>query len=191
MIWRGFILVLPNKRLFTSSTPSIEAYVNRIKSGESILKDNYTFTQPDTSGKTNTIKYLKPIFLLDHRDGCPGETMLDLVRRARFIDDEYQAFGDELGLRLSKDDARSLYSEIVNTDNGRLKLSSTSYLGFDYLDWNDSTAPQGYYVAFLCLPEKPYVDGFNNTDLTEVSATPPASTERQPILLKRYVVDVL
>ena len=191
MIWRGFILVLPNKRLFTSSTPSIEAYVNRIKSGESILKDNYTFTQPDTSGKTNTIKYLKPIFLLDHRDGCPGETMLDLVRRARFIDDEYQAFGDELGLRLSKDDARSLYSEIVNTDNGRLKLSSTSYLGFDYLDWNDSTAPQGYYVAFLCLPEKPYVDGFNNTDLTEVSATPPASTERQPILLKRYVVDAL
>lgn len=171
-LWHGFLLVLPNKKLFTSSTSNIESYVNRIKSGASVIYDNYTFTQPDSNGTTNTIKYLKPIFLLDNRDGCPGETMLDLVRRARFIDDEYQAFGDELSYRISKEDARSLYGEIVNTNNGRLRMSSTSYLGFDYLDWNDSSAPQGYYVGFICIPEKPFVANSRNTDLTTVQAAP-------------------
>lgn len=191
MLWRGFILVLPNKKLFTSSTEKIEKYVSRIKSGESILKDNYTFTQPDSSGVTNTLKYLKPIFLLDNRDGCPGETMLDLVRRARFIDDEYQAFGDELGLRLSKDDARNLYGEIVNTDNGRLRLNTNSYLGFDYLDWSDSSAPQGYYVAFLCLPDKPFIDGFDNTNIAEVQSTPTVRAPGPTIVYKSYEVDHL
>ena len=116
--------------------------------------------------------------------------MLDLVRRARFIDDEYQAFGDELSYRMSKEDARSLYGEIVNTNNGRLKMSSTSYLGFDYLDWNDSSAPQGYYVGFICIPEKPFVANSNNTDLTTAQAAPETSVEPY-VVLHEHRMDTL
>lgn len=180
--WHGFMLFLPNKKLFTvNSGTGITDYINKVRTGEAILTMDYTFQQPDANGGVNIVKNLKPILLIDNGDGYFGETMLDMVRRTRFIEnDKFQGFGGELSYRMTKADAESLYGEIVTSLSGRLRLNKNSELGYDYLDWNDASAPAGWYLAFISLPDAPYTYGVNVKDYNETAEVSDSLWKKDP-----------
>lgn len=181
--WHGFMLFLPNKKLFTvNSGTGITDYINKVRTGEAILTMDYTFQQPDAGGAVNIVKNLKPILLIDNGDGYFGETMLDMVRRTRFIEnDKFQGFGKELSYRMSRADAENLYGEIVTSLSGRLRLNKNSELGYDYLDWNDASAPAGYYIAFISLPDAPYTTGVNVKDYNETAESSDSLWKKDPV----------
>lgn len=181
--WHGFMLFLPNKKLFTvNSGTGITEYINKVRTGEAILTMDYTFEQPDANGGINIVKNLKPILLIDNGDGYFGETMLDMVRRTRFIEnDKFQGFGKELSYRMSRADAENLYGEIVTSLSGRLRLNKNSELGYDYLDWNDASAPAGWYLAFISLPDTPYTTGVNVKDYNETAEVSDSLWKKDPV----------
>lgn len=181
--WHGFMLFLPNKKLFTvNSGTGITEYINKVRTGEAILTMDYTFEQPDANGGVNIVKNLKPILLIDNGDGYFGETMLDMVRRTRFIEnDKFQGFGKELSYRMSRADAENLYEEIVTSLSGRLRLNKNSELGYDYLDWNDASAPAGWYLAFISLPDAPYTTGVNVKDYNETAEVSDSLWKKDPV----------
>lgn len=181
--WHGFMLFLPNKKLFTvNSGTGITDYINKVRTGEAILTMDYTFQQPDAGGAVNIVKNLKPILLIDNGDGYFGETMLDMVRRTRFIEnDKFQGFGKELSYRMSRANAENLYGEIVTSLSGRLRLNKNSELGYDYLDWNDASAPAGYYIAFISLPDVPYTTGINVKDYNETAEVSDSLWKKYPV----------
>ena len=181
--WHGFMLFLPNKKLFTvNSGTGITEYINKVRTGEAILTMDYTFEQPDANGGVNIVKNLKPILLIDNGDGYFGETMLDMVRRTRFIEnDKFQGFGKELSYRMSRADAENLYGEIVTSLSGRLRLNKNSELGYDYLDWNDASAPAGWYLAFISLPDAPYTTGVNVKDYNETAEVSDSLWKKDPV----------
>ena len=181
--WHGFMLFLPNKKLFTvNSGTGITEYINKVRTGEAILTMDYTFEQPDANGGINIVKNLKPILLIDNGDGYFGETMLDMVRRTRFIEnDKFQGFGKELSYRMSRVDAENLYGEIVTSLSGRLRLNKNSELGYDYLDWNDASAPAGWYLAFISLPDAPYTTGVNVKDYNETAEVSDSLWKKDPV----------
>nr|DAP91633.1 MAG TPA: hypothetical protein [Caudoviricetes sp.] len=152
--WKGYTIVLPNKRLITNtgSNTAVIKFIRDILDGRTITDKSYKLRLGNL-GASDVIDNLYPILLQDLHAGVPNESMLDMVRRTKYLpNDLFQGFGEEFLTSFPESEAESLYNEIVTTAYGTVEFSKSSKNGYKFKKWETSLAsPHGYYIAFISL----------------------------------------